>query len=276
MHSTLPAAKAVLLAALIAIVPAVRAQAPDSARAPSPDPLFTSRDALYAGAVGLATLAVAPLDKKFADFLQGTPQANRWLRRLSRGVETITLPGAWIIGGGLYGIGRIAGNDRMADLGLHGTEAIVVGLGVTSVIKFTAGRARPYVGRDHPHDFAFGRGFKHEEYRSFPSGHTLIAFAAATAVTDEARRWEPSSLWYVAPAMYGGAALVGLSRMYDNKHWASDVVMGAAMGAFSGRKVVRYHHEHPRNNLDRWLLNASITPAAGGGRTVRLFLIPQR
>ena len=61
--------------------------------------------------------------------------------------------------------------------------------------------------------------------------------------------------------MYGGAALIGVSRMYDNRHWASDVIMGAAIGTFAGTKVVRYHRTHPDNRLDRWLLRASLSPS---------------
>ncbi len=66
----------------------------------------------------------------------------------------------------------------------------------------------------------------------------------------------PKYTWYVAPVLYGGATLVGLSRMYHNKHWASDVVLGAAIGTFSGLKVVRYSHAHPDNPVDKVLLRA--------------------
>jgi membrane-associated phospholipid phosphatase len=68
--------------------------------------------------------------------------------------------------------------------------------------------------------------------------------------------------------MYGGAALIGLSRMYENRHWASDVIMGAAIGTFAGTKVVRYHRTHPGNRVDRWLLNASVSPSDLGHITL--------
>ena len=89
---------------------------------------------------------------------------------------------------------------------------------------------------------------------------STAAFAAASAVVSEAERGWPGHFWLVAPAMYGGATLVGLSRMYHDKHWASDVVLGAAIGTFSGLKVVRYAHDHPRNFIDRAILRADIAP----------------
>ena len=63
--------------------------------------------------------------------------------------------------------------------------------------------------------------------------------------------------------MYGGATLVGMSRMYHNKHWASDVLVGAAIGTFAGQKVVRFTHNRKGNVIDRWLLGAEVvaTPA---------------
>ena len=245
----------------------------DSATA-STEPLFTKRDAFFAGGVIVATLAIAPLDKGFADYLQGSPQTNRFFRRVSRVVETIAVPGAFIIGGGLYAAGRLADNERMADLGLHGTEAIVVGLLAATAIKVGAGRQRPYVDRDKPHSFGFMRGFKQEQYRSFPSGHSLIGFAAAAAVTDETRRWWPNSAWYIGPVMYGGATLIALSRMYDNKHWASDVMIGGLMGTFAGLKVVKYHHQHPDNRIDRWLLGVTVEPVGATGWLVRPVVRP--
>ena len=253
--------------------PPLSAQTADTTRA-EVEPLFTGRDAIYAGAFTLGTLAIAPLDRAFADYLQGAPQESRFLRRLSTTVERVTYPGTLLLGGSLYVIGRLADNERLAALGLHGTEAIVIGFAATGVIKVVAGRARPYLGRDDPYNFAFMRGLRAEAYRSFPSGHTLVAFAAATVVVEETRRWWPGSLWYIAPLAYGGATMAGVARMYSNNHWASDVVMGAALGAFSGHKVAKYHRTRPDNRLDRWLLGISIGPRPDGRRVARLLIVP--
>jgi membrane-associated phospholipid phosphatase len=176
----------------------------------------------------------------------------------------------------MYLGGRLSHNERLADLGLHGTEAIFVGLAATGLIKGVAGRARPYMDTNNPHDFKPFRGFTGgSDYSSFPSGHTLTGFAVASAVTAETHRWWPHSTWYIAPAMYGGATMIGLSRMYNNKHWASDVMLGAAIGTFAGTKVVRYHHSHPKNRIDRWLLGATIVPNSGGGLSFAFSATPR-
>ena len=64
-------------------------------------------------------------------------------------------------------------------------------------------------------------------------------------------------MWYVGTAMYGGATLMGISRIYNNQHWASDVVGGAAIGTLIGLKVVNYTHSHPGNRIDRKLIKGS-------------------
>jgi membrane-associated phospholipid phosphatase len=249
----------------LAIPPCAAAQVFEDSLEASEAPLFTAEDAFFAGGVIFATLAVAPIDKRVADYMQGYPQESRFFRKVATIVEAIAEPGAFLIGGALYGIGRLADNERMADLGLHGTEAIVVGMLLTSAIKIGAGRQRPYVDRNRPHSFGFLRGWKQEQFRSFPSGHALIAFAAAAAVTNETNRWWPRSTWYIAPAMYGGALLVAASRIYDNKHWASDVMIGGLIGTFAGLKVVKYHHTHTDNRIDRWLLGVTFAPEGKAG-----------
>ena len=70
--------------------------------------------------------------------------------------------------------------------------------------------------------------------------------------------------------MYGGATMIAASRMYNNKHWASDVVMGAAIGTFAGTKVVRYHHSHPGNRIDKWLLHPHVEKKPDGTVAVGL------
>lgn len=246
----------------------------DSSRANVP--LFTYRDAILAGGVVLSTLFVQRLDDHYAQRLQdSSTQANSKLRVLATFVRTTAAPGALIIGTTMYATGRLAKNEKMAQLGLHGTEALVIGELTGYTLKGLIGRQRPFVRPRNPHSFGFMRGFGGgDQFRSFPSGHTVAAFAAAAAVSSETAGWWPNSRWIIGPAMFGGAALAGVSRIYDNRHWASDVIVGAGIGTFAGLKVVRFNNTHSGNKLDKWFLSGSIVPTDDGGHALHWSLIP--
>ncbi len=225
--------------------------------------LFTWEDAVLAGVFTLGTIAARPLDKSAAHALQQpTPQGNRILRVSAHVVRDIAQPGSFIIGMSMYAAGRLSNQDRLAELGLFGTEALAGGAAFADVLKDFFGRARPYVDTvPNPDNWQLMRGFRTgTKYQSFPSGHSVAAFAAAAAVSSEVSRWYPHWIYLVGPAMYGGATMVALSRMYENRHWASDVITGAAIGTFAGIKVIRYHRIHNDKTFDRWLLNASVNP----------------
>jgi membrane-associated phospholipid phosphatase len=241
----------------------------------SREPLFTAKDAWIAAGFIAGTAAMYPADRYFARKLQ-TPgnQENRFLNDAATGLRFMGTPGSMIIGVSMYGVGRLAKVDRMADLGLHGTEALVIAQTSVGLIKGLAGRGRPEADIEDARDFKLARGFRkgNDSYRSFPSGHSAMGFAAAAAVTSETSKWWPNSTWYIGPVMYGGATLIAASRMYNNKHWASDVVAGAAIGTFAGTKVVRYHHSHPGNRIDKWLLHPHVEKKPDGSIAVGLAL----
>jgi len=129
-----------------------------------------------------------------------------------------------------------------------------------------AGRARPYKDTANSLNFGLMRGLHGgSDYQSFPSGPTTAAFAFASIISAETSHWWPGARWVIGPIFYGGAALTGVSRVYNQFHWASDVVTGAAIGTLTGIKVYRYTHSHPNNRIDRNLLRAGIqiTPQNG-------------
>ena len=269
-------ARLLLALALLGVVePAALAAQPtkdprDTTHAQTQAPFFTRKDALLAGAFVGATFLMFPLDRQVARSLQdSSTQANRFFHHATTDVEIITSPGSYIIGGTLWAVGRLGKWDRVADLGWHGTEAVLFAQGVTTLIKGVAGRARPFLSNgESPGDYRIGKGFSSGDWSSFPSGHSSTAFAAAAAVTNETSRWWPKSVWYVGPLMYAGATSVGLSRMYHNRHWGSDVLLGAAIGTFSGRKVVQYQHGHPGNLLDLIMRGSKVAPDGRGGVSV--------
>lgn len=242
----------------------VHAQTADTLNATTP--LFTGRDALLLGGFALGAAVAAPADRYFArEFQTAERQSSALLRYAATGFRILGHPGALVTGAGLYVIGRVDGQRRVVDLGLHSVEAIVIAGALTGVIKTVAGRARPKVDVGNSMNFELFRGLGNDNYRSFPSGHTTIAFAFASIVSSETLRWRSGSRWVVGPIMYGSAALAGVSRMYNNEHWVSDVVAGAAIGTLTGLKVFRYQHSHPGNTLDKTFLRAGVElPNTGG------------
>ena len=108
---------------------------------------------------------------------------------------------------------------------------LITGL-YTTVLKASFGRHRPSTG-DSSTSFD---GFS-IDHNSFPSGHTSTAFAIATVF---ANQYEKTP--YIKPISYGLATLTGLSRINDEKHWASDVFIGAALGYFTSKTLLRLHN----------------------------------
>jgi len=258
--------------AVATAAPVAQAQPADTTHI-SHDPLFTTKDAWIAMGFVAGTIAMYPADRYFARKLQSPGnQENQFLQNVATDFRFMGTPGSLYIGVGMYAVGRVARIDRMADLGLHGTEALLLASSTVYLVKGIAGRARPAVSIDNERSFVLARGFKsgNDLYRSFPSGHSAMGFAAAAAVTSETSKWWPGSTWIIGPLMYGGATMIAASRMYNNAHWASDVVMGAAIGTFAGTKVVRYHHSHPGNRIDKWLLHPHVEKKPDGTVAVGL------
>jgi membrane-associated phospholipid phosphatase len=86
------------------------------------------------------------------------------------------------------------------------------------------------------------------EPRSFPSGHTSVAFALAHFMHKE---FGERSIWYSIGA-YSCATTVGMMRVAKNAHWISDVLAGAGFGILSTEFVYLTHlykwdNEHIRN-----------------------------
>ena len=99
----------------------------------------------------------------------------------------------------------------------------------THTTKMAFHRHRPRSGSPY-NTFDWRHGI--EENTSFISGHTSNIFTTATVFATNYKdvKWVP-------PVAYGVATLVGLSRIYDNAHWASDVMAGAAVGFLSAKAV---------------------------------------
>jgi membrane-associated phospholipid phosphatase len=261
---------AALAGAWIAAAPAAAQtlNAPDTAAQRSPR-LFTRRDLYIAGGFVAGAAAMTPLDRRLTNALQDSSvQESKILSGSARGVRLLASPGSLIISGGLFAAGRAFNRPHLADTGLHTFESVLLAEGITNFSKMVAGRRRPFVSPDDASNYQLGGGLHDDTRRSMPSGHSSAAFATASALSSEVGHWWPQHRTLAAVTLYSAAGLVGVSRLYNNKHWASDVVIGAGIGTFSGWKVVGYTHAHPDNPVDRFLLRTRVAPTANGGMAI--------
>ncbi|MFZ4520954.1 MAG: phosphatase PAP2 family protein [Bacteroidales bacterium] len=139
--------------------------------------------------------------------------------------------------GVFYACGVIWKNKRAKETGMKGLEAYVITVVFTNVIKQITHRHRPY--QDNPPDphvwdgpFSWGGAYGTFGYNSFPSGHSSAIFSVATVVALE--YWDTK---WVPGVCFGLAGFTALYRLAVNDHWASDVLVGSALGFAIGSMV---------------------------------------
>jgi len=232
---------------------------------------FTRHDLVATGVAAAVTGGFMVFDKKIARWwqsphVQGSQSLQNTIKDLTRLNET-PLTIASVV---TYGIGRLTNSKTTADVGLHWTEALIFTDVISQAIRGPLGRARPRVAQDDPFQFHPFQGFTKFEYRAFPSLHAAVGFATAAALVGEIRERNQDAARYAAPVLYTIAMIPGVTRMYLNQHWASDVVAGAFIGQLIGARVVRYAHTHKPTKLDRALLATSVSPGGFGNTLVTI------
>jgi hypothetical protein len=143
----------------------------------------------------------------------------------------------------VYGLNLmgIKGKNSLLDAtGIYVLSSAIMG-GSVSVLKKATHRLRPN-----------GSG-----YNSFPSGHTANAFAAAEFLNQEYKDVSP---WY-GYAGYTVATATGILRLYNNKHWVSDVVAGAGFGILSTKLSYLLYPKLKRLITGKGSFNYTVAPS---------------
>lgn len=167
-----------------------------------------------------------------ADYLEGS-----WLEAPADTGDLFG--GGTVIAGGtaaILALGLSTGSSSLRDLGLDLASGIAVSSAYVWTLKPLVGRTRPNGG---PH--------------SFPSGHTTLAFTAASII-DRHAGWQVSTLAY---ALATGTAA---GRVEDRRHHLSDVVFGATLGLAIGGV-------HPVSSTWDWAAR-HLSPRPAGGLAV--------
>ena len=140
--------------------------------------------------------------------------------------------------------------------GLVIAEAVALNGALTQIVKFAAGRERPFVNA-LPADQKPLTAHPADNNVSFYSSHTSFAFslAVSTATVASMRRYRwAGAIWAVGLA---GAATVGYLRIAADQHYFTDVLVGAAAGSAIGFAVPYGFH--------RGAGALAVSPAPGGG-----------
>ena len=177
-----------------------------------------------AGGVLAATGLAFLTDENIRDFYDANRKNNEDLRDAALATtqfgnyryQVPILSGFWL-GGQMFK------SPVMTKIAADGTEAsIIAALMINPAINYLTGRNLPGKGESA---MKF-RPFTYHRF-SFPSGHTSAAFALAAVLDVDLRN--TFGYWHT-PLVYGTAFGVAESRMFDAKHYLSEVIFGGAIG----------------------------------------------
>ena len=119
-----------------------------------------------------------------------------------------------------YSTGYIIKDERLKAVSFSSLESAISAGTLTLILKKSIGRARPYMeeGSDKFEFFS-----SNDDYNSFPSGHSALAWAFFTPYAKE-----------YGKEIYLIPLSLSFARIYKDKHWSSDVIAGAVIGYLCG------------------------------------------
>jgi membrane-associated phospholipid phosphatase len=179
--------------------------------------LASAKNALILGIGGALAFAASPADAR----ITRSAAANEPFEETLDGGATVG--SGWVQGGAALGtliVGHLVSNQRAQEVGSELIRAQIVNTAITQGLKYAVDRTRP-----------------DGTARSFPSGHASASFATAAVLQQQFG-------WKVGLAAYGAAAYASTSRLSENRHYASDIIFGAALGIVCGRTVSIGHGEN--------------------------------
>ena len=188
-------------------------------------------DLVWFAPLAVATgAAIATDHRAMADVVTHDPDFNQ------ANVDTSNV----LIGGfiaapvALYGYGHFHESAHAREAGILSGEALLDGVVVEQGMKLIFWRERPAVDNARGHFFQTSTGVD----SSFPSSHSVLAWAAASSIASEyPSRW---TQFFV----YSAATGVSLTRVMGQEHFPSDVLVGSAAGWLIGHYVTHRHHRH--------------------------------
>ncbi|MBF4982854.1 phosphatase PAP2 family protein [Nonlabens mediterrranea] len=194
-------------------------------------PIYWQQDDFYKlGATTAITLGLYSIDD----------QSRRYFVEHKENVPNLILDYGWYAGspqnnygatGAVYLTGLFTRNEKLRRTGvLLLSSATATGF-LQQLTKSVTGRARPQtnLGKNHFKPFGGSAG-----YRSFPSGHAVLTFTNAHVIAKQFDSW-----WIKGP-IYAIGVTPGLTRIYEEQHWASDVFLSWVLSYFVVESIDKY------------------------------------
>lgn len=184
--------------------------------------------------IGFATAALLASDTAIERHVPTNPTT------VSRAV-TFSNAGVGALAGisaGMYVWGYATSRDQPRETGLLAGQAAIGALIDTEAFKYVFGRERPFTGD--------GRGRFFQGGTSFPAEHASISWAIASVIAHEYPGFATQIL------AYGAATSIGAARIIGHQHFATDVIVGSALGWYMGRQVFRAHSRYTSAEIARW------------------------
>jgi membrane-associated phospholipid phosphatase len=193
---------------------------------------WNGNDALVAGMFVAGTGGSFLLDDEVRTvMLRNRNPLNDALKPIGNGYATVLYMGPAALL--LWASGAVAGNDWMRETG----NMLVTGVFAIGVIQIpvsiTVGRARPFFNEGNASAKLFAG--TNDDRASFFSGHSMVAFCFSTILSHQI-----DNTWATV-GLYTLATMGPLARLYIDKHWFSDTVIGSALGTFVGETIWKWH-----------------------------------
>jgi membrane-associated phospholipid phosphatase len=221
---------------------------------------FRTKEWIITGAAVAITVSFILFDNDIDEWARVQKQEHNWINKSSPIITQL---------GGYYGVYAVVStglisaafkNEKGVQTSLLATQALITSGVWVHLIKTLSGRERPeaaYIFSKSEGGKWYGPFAMYDQdlavkkpgsaFDSFPSGHTAAAFSIATVFASQY-----SDIKAIPVICYSAATLVGISRLTEHAHWASDVFVGGLLGYVCGRQVVAHHnktHQNPDNSL---------------------------
>jgi membrane-associated phospholipid phosphatase len=229
---------------------------------------FKTKQWLMTGAVVGITAALVHFDNDIDDWARFQKQNHNWVNKTSPFITSFGSNTGILSVIGFGSISAVFKNEKGVQTSLLATQAMITSGVWVRLIKILSGRERPSAA----YDFSKSEGGKWygpyaqfdqdlasrkpgSSFDSFVSGHTATAFSIATVFALQYK-----DIKAVPIISYTAASLVGISRLTEHAHWASDVFAGAVLGYVCGRQVVSHYNKTHQNSLSFMQSKSKIQP----------------